>query len=38
MEGLKIVTLYMHIPLQIIVPLCLLLIAAIRHRYFNQQS
>jgi spore germination protein KB len=37
-EGLKIVTLYMHIPLQIIVPLCLLLIGAIRHRYFNQQS
>lgn len=34
-EGLKIVPLYIHIPLQIIVPLCLLLIAVVRHRYFN---
>jgi spore germination protein KB len=34
-EGLKIVPLYIHIPLQIIVPLCLLLITAVRHRYFN---
>jgi spore germination protein KB len=36
-EGLEIVTIYMHVPLQIIIPLCLLVIAAIRHRYFKQQ-
>jgi spore germination protein KB len=36
-EGLKIVPLYMHIPLQVIVPLCLLLICEIRHRYVNHQ-
>jgi spore germination protein KB len=35
-EGLKVVTIYMHVPLQIIIPLCLLIIAAIRHRYFKQ--
>jgi spore germination protein KB len=31
-EGLNIVTVYIHMPLQVIVPLCLLVIAAIRHR------
>jgi spore germination protein KB len=36
-EGLEIVTIYMHVPLQIIIPLCLLVIAAIRQRYFKQQ-
>jgi spore germination protein KB len=35
-EGLKMVTIYMHVPLQIIIPLCLLIIAAIRHRYFKR--
>jgi spore germination protein KB len=35
-EGLKVVTIYMHVPLQIIIPLCLLIIATIRHRYFKQ--
>ncbi|OQP03105.1 GerAB/ArcD/ProY family transporter [Geobacillus sp. 44B] len=37
-EGLRIVTVYLHLPLQVIIPICLLVIAAIRHRYFNQQS
>lgn len=36
-EGLEIVIIYMHVPLQIIIPLCLLVIAAIRHRYFKHQ-
>jgi spore germination protein KB len=31
-EGLNIVTVYIHVPLQVIVPLCLLVIAAIRQR------
>ncbi|KYD18183.1 hypothetical protein B4168_0149 [Anoxybacillus flavithermus] len=35
-EGLKIVTIYMHVPLQIVIPLCLLLVAAIRHRIFKR--
>ncbi|ASS99563.1 MULTISPECIES: GerAB/ArcD/ProY family transporter [Geobacillus] len=32
-EGLKIVTFYLHIPLQIIIPVLLLVIAAIRRRF-----
>lgn len=36
-EGLKVVTIYMHVPLQIIIPVCLLVAAAIRRRSFKQQ-
>lgn len=36
-EGLKIVTIYMHVPLQIVIPLCLLIVAVIRRRIFKQQ-
>lgn len=32
-EGLKIVTFYVHIPLQVIIPVLLLIIAAIRQRF-----
>ncbi|MED3718208.1 GerAB/ArcD/ProY family transporter [Geobacillus thermodenitrificans] len=36
-EGLKIVTFYLHVPLQVIIPVLLLIIAAIRRR-FNQPA
>ncbi|MBB5322971.1 spore germination protein KB [Anoxybacillus tepidamans] len=32
-EGLNIVTIYMHIPLQVVIPVLLLIIAAIRNRH-----
>ncbi|MCZ0755895.1 GerAB/ArcD/ProY family transporter [Anoxybacillus sp. J5B_2022] len=41
-EGLNIVTVYMHVPLQIVLPLLLLIVAAIRHRssrfFFTKQE
>lgn len=37
-EGLHVATLYLHIPLQVVVPLLLLAVAAVRHHYAQRQK